>query len=349
MHRVAVIAVDGVAGFDLVVPSQVFGTAHSVDKAPGALLGAPLYEVKVCGRPSELMVTGVGGADLFRLSALYDLAEAVDADTVVLPGMPMPGVEPAAGPAVATTAELAEVLRVVSAAYERGARVVAICSGAFVLARTGLLNGRRATCHWTDLAAFATNFPAVDVVPDVLYVQDGRLVTAAGAATGTDVCLHLIRQDFGSAVADDVARHFVATPQRDAAQAQLVVHKAPHPGSDSLEPTMRWMREHLGEPLTLADVATHAGVSPRTLNRRFREQAGTTPMQWRLRLRIHHAQELLETTTLSVDQIARHCGFGTAIALRQHFARLVHQSPLAYRRSVRANKNGSGNGSRSDG
>ncbi|MFE7170388.1 GlxA family transcriptional regulator [Streptomyces sp. NPDC057616] len=328
MHRVAVIAADRVAGFDLVVPGQVFGTAHSMDKPPGALLGHPLYEVKVCGEQPDLMVTGVGGTDLFRLSPLYDLAEAVEADTVVLPGMPTPEAEPT------------EVMRVVMAAYERGARIAAICSGAFLLARTGLLNGRRATCHWTDLDAFAMNFPSVTVVSDVLYVQDGRLVTAAGAATGLDVCLHLIRQDFGSAVADDVARHFVATPQRDAAQAQLVVHKAPHPSGDSLEPTMRWLRENLGEPLTLADIATHAGVSPRTLNRRFRQQAGTTPMQWRLRLRIRHAQELLETTTMSVDQIARHCGFGTAVALRQHFARRVHRSPLAYRQSVRANGTG---------
>lgn len=312
------------------VTGQVFGTAHSLDKPPGALLGRPLYEVKVCGEQTDLMVTGVGGADLFRLSPLYDLAEAVEADTVVLPGMPTPGVEPT------------EVMRVVVAAYERGARIAAICSGAFLLARTGLLNGRRATCHWTDLDAFAMNFPAVTVVSDVLYVQDGRLVTAAGAATGLDVCLHLIRQDFGSAVAEEVARHFVATPQRDAAQAQLVVHKAPHPRGDSLEPTMRWMRENLGEPLTLADIATHAGVSPRTLNRRFRQQAGTTPMQWRLRLRIRHAQELLETTTMSVDQIAQHCGFGTGVALRQHFARRVHRSPLAYRQSVRANGDGNG-------
>ncbi|PRY58705.1 GlxA family transcriptional regulator [Glycomyces artemisiae] len=321
MHRVAVIAVEGVAGFDLVVPSQVFGTAHSMDRPPGALLGAPLYEVMVCGDGPGLAVTAAGGTELFRIAPAHGLADIADADTVVLPGMPVSDAVPDV------------LLASVRAAYERGARLVAVCNGAFVLAQTGLLDGRRATCHWTDIDAFAQRFPQVEAVPDVLYVQDGRLVTTAGAATGLDVCLHLIRQDFGSAVADEVARHFVATPQRDAAQAQLVAHKEPRDDGESLEPTMQWLRRHLGDPVTLADIAKHAGVSARTLNRRFRDQTGTTPMQWRLRLRVHRAQTLLETTALPVEEIARHCGFGTSIALRQHFARLVGMPPLAYRRA----------------
>jgi len=321
MHRVAVVVADGVNSLNLAIPGQVFGTAHSQDKAVGALFGAPLYEVVMCGERPDLAVTGRGGAEIFRLTAPHDLTEALTADTVIVPG-------------VRTDAEPAsEVLDVLRQAHARGARIASICTGAFMLAAAGLLDGRRATTHWTSAAELAQRFPQVEVDPNVLFVDEGDVLTSAGAATGLDLCVHMVRNDFGAAVAAEVARHIVIAPQRDGGQAQFIVHPEPTDGSGSLEPTMRWMRERISEPLTLSDIARHAAISPRTLNRRFREQTGMTPLQWLLTQRVRHAQELLETTALSVEDTARHCGFGTSINLRQHFTRRVQMSPLAYRRA----------------
>lgn len=321
MHRVAVVAADRVDSLDLAIPGQVFGTAYSQDTADGALYGAPLYEVIVCGERPELVVTGRGGVELFRLTAPYDLTAVRTADTVIVPGA-RTGAEPAV-----------EVLDVLREAHDRGARIASICAGAFMLAAAGLLDGRRATTHWTSAGALAERFPRVEVDPNVLFVDNGDVLTSAGAATGLDLCIHMVRSDFGAAVAADVARHVVIPPQRDGDQAQFIVHREPADDSGSLEPTMRWLRDRVGEPLTLTDIARHAAMSPRSLNRRFREQTGTTPMQWLLTQRVRHAQELLETTALPVEDIARHCGFGTAINLRQHFTRRLHMSPLAYRRA----------------
>lgn len=321
MHRVAVVVANLVNSLDLAIPGQVFGTAHAQDKAAGALFGAPLYDVLVCGERPDLVVTGRGGAELFRLTAPHDLTDALTADTLIVPGA-RTDVEPAS--------ELLDVLR---EAHSRGARIASICSGAFMLAAAGLLDGRRATTHWTSAGALAERFPRVEVDPNVLFVDEGDVLTSAGAATGFDLCIHMVRNDFGSAVAADVARHIVIPPQRDGGQAQFIVHREPAGESGSLDLTMRWMHDRIGEPLTLSDIAQHAAISPRTLNRRFREQTGMTPLQWLLTQRVRHAQELLETTTLSVEETARHCGFGTAINLRQHFTRQVHMSPMAYRRA----------------
>ena len=321
MHRVAVVVADRVNSLNLAIPGQVFGTAHSQDKAVGALFGAPLYEVVLCGERPDLAVTGRGGAEIFRLTAPYDLTEALTADTVIVPG------------ARADAEPPIEVLDVLRQAHGRGARIASICTGAFMLAAAGLLDGRRATTHWTSAAELAQRFPRVEVDPNVLFVDEGDVLTSAGAATGLDLCVHMVRNDFGAAVAADVARHIVIAPQRDGGQAQFIVHPEPPDGSGALEPTMRWMRERISEPLTLSDIARHAAISPRTLNRRFREQTGMTPLQWLLTQRVRHAQELLETTTLSVEDTARHCGFGTSINLRQHFTRRVQMSPLAYRRA----------------
>lgn len=328
MHRVAVIAVDEVASLDLAIPGQVFGTAHALERPDGALFGEPLYEIVMCGERRGLTVTGLGGSALFQLTAPHDLATAVTADTVVVPGAPI-----AKTPAPA-------VLDVLREAHAAGARIASICSGAFVLAAAGLLDGRRATTHWTCARALTERFPQVTVDPDVLFVDEGDVLTSAGAATGLDLCLHMVRSDFGSAVAADVARHVVIAPQRDGGQAQFIDHRAPGGDSGSLEPTMRWLRGRLDGQVTLADIARHAGVSARTLNRRFREQTGTTPLRWILLQRVHHAQELLETTALSVEEIARRCGFGTSVNLRQHFTRQVRTSPLAYRRAFRVRDHG---------
>ncbi|TCC26161.1 GlxA family transcriptional regulator [Kribbella sindirgiensis] len=325
MHRVAVLAVDGIHSFDLAMPLQVFSTAHSLQREPGEIFGPRLYDVRVCGDGRDLMMAGVGGVEMYRFTPPYPLAAAIDADTIVVIGVPA-GREP-----------LTEALDLLREAHRSGIRIASISAGgASVMAASGLLDGRRVATHWSRADLLAERYPQVIVDTDVLYIDHGDVLTSAGAASGIDMCLHMIRQDFGSAVAADVARHMVVPPQRDGGQAPYIAH--PDPGDDhgSLEPTMRWLRERLGEQVTLADIASYAGLSPRTLNRRFREQTGTTPLQWLLRQRVHHAQELLETTDLSVEEISRHCGFGTSIAMRQHFAKHIRTSPMTYRRTFRA-------------
>lgn len=321
MHRIAVVAVNHVKSLELAIPGQVFGTAHSHDKPAGAVFGDPLYDVIVCGERPDLVVCGRSGVELFRMTAPYDLSAVRTADTVIVPGA-RTDIEPSD-----------EVLDVLREAHSRGTRIASICCGAFILAAAGLLDGRRATTHWTSAAGFAERFPRVEVDPNVLFVDDGDVLTSAGAATGLDLCIHMVRNDFGAAVAADAARHVVIAPQRVGDQAQFIVHRDPTSDTGSLEPTMRWVRDRLGEPLTLSDIARQAAMSPRTLNRHFREETGTTPLQWLLTQRVRHAQELLETTALSIEDIARHCGFGTAINLRQHFTRRVNMSPLGYRRA----------------
>src|SRR6266511_3059605 len=217
-------------------------------------------------------------------------------------------------------------------AAANGTRIASICSGAFILAATGLLDGHRATTHWLAAALLAELHPAIDVDPDVLYVDNGQLLTSAGAAAGLDLCLHLIRRDHGSAVAADAARLSVMPLEREGGQAQFIVHdQPPTPRGSILEPVLRWMEDNCGKDLTLDDMATHAGMSTRTLNRRFREQTGTTPTQWLLRIRIRQAQYLLEATDRPVDRIASQVGFGSPTAFRDRFKRIVGTSPNAYR------------------
>jgi transcriptional regulator GlxA family with amidase domain len=321
MRRVAVLTVDRVDSLDLAIPLQVFGMAHTQDKAPGALFGEPLYETLVCGERRSLTVTGVSGVELFQMTAPHLLEVVHTADTIVVPGGHKER-EPSRA-----------VIQVLRDAHDRGVRIASICSGAFILAAAGLLNGRSATTHWSSAAQLAEHYPQVNVDPDVLFVDEGNVLTSAGAATGLDLCLHMVRTDFGSAIAAEVARHIVIAPQRDGGQAQFIIHPQPGPDHGSLEPTMRWIRDHLAEPITLADMADHAAISPRTLNRRFREQTGTTPLRWLLLQRIHLAQELLETSDLPVEEVARRCGFGTSMNLRQHFAKHVYTSPNRYRQT----------------
>ncbi|MET9312827.1 helix-turn-helix domain-containing protein [Kribbella sp. NPDC003505] len=325
MHRIAVLVVDGIHSFDLSMPLQVFSTAHSLEREPGELFGPRLYDLRVCGEGREVVVAGVGGVEMFGCTPPYTLADALDSDTIVVIG------------ATSGRASSAQMLDLLREAHRRGVRIASISAGgARVMAESGLLDGRRIATHWSRARDLAERYPQVQVDTDVLFIDHGDVLTSAGAASGIDMCLHMIRQDFGSAVAADVARHMVVPLQRDGGQAPYVAH--PEPGDDhgSLEPAMRWLRQRLGEPVTLADIAAYVGTSPRTVNRRFREQTGTTPLQWLLRQRVHHAQELLETTDLSVEEISRHCGFGTSVAMRQHFAKHIRTSPMAYRRSFRA-------------
>lgn len=307
-HRVAVLAIDGVVGFELGMPCQVFGSA-----------GERLYDVQVCGDPSGAGATAYG-LEVFRVVPPYPLAAAIDADTVIVPSSETADAQPP------------EVLEVVRAAHQRGARIASICMGVYVLAAAGLLTGRRVAAHWAHAAQFAGRFPDVEVDANALYVDDRDVLTSAGVTAGVDLCLHLVRRDHGAAVAASTARRLVLAPHRSGTQAQFVEDPAPV-DSGRLEPTLQWMQAHLAEPLTLADIAGHASVSTRSLSRRFRDQTGTTPLQWLIRLRLHRAQELLETTGLSVEQVATAAGFGTAVLMRQHFARALGVSPQAYRRS----------------
>ncbi len=310
VHVIAVLAPDRLVAADLAVPCEVFGRARLRD-------GSPAYEVRVCAAAPEV------DAEVFALRAPWTLDALDGAATVVVPGVP--DLDAPASPAV-----LAALRR----AADRGARVASICTGAFVLAAAGLLDGRRATTHWRAAGELARRHPAVAVDPDVLFVDEGRVLTSAGAAAGLDLCLHMIRTDHGAAVAVESARGSVMPLERDGGQAQFIVHP-PAPDGATLQPLLTWMEEHLDRELTLADLAAQGAMAVRTLNRRFREQTGSTPAQWLVRARLRRAQQLLETTDLPVDHVARAAGFGSTTTFRDRFRRDVGTSPRAYRRAFR--------------
>jgi transcriptional regulator GlxA family with amidase domain len=310
MHTVAVLALDHVIPFDLGTPIEVFTRTRLPDGRPG-------YRIRVCAERPEI------DAGAFIVRAPWGLAGLVGADTIIVPGT--------ATPTAPLPPEVRDALR---GAAADGTRIASICSGTFPLAATGLLDGLPATTHWAATDLLAARYPAVDVDPDVLYVDNGQILTSAGAAAGLDLCLHLIRRDYGSAVAADAARLSVMPLEREGGQAQFIVHDhAPTPQGSTLEPLLSWLRDNLGRDLTLADIAAHAGTSTRTLIRRFREQTGTTPVQWLHRARIRQSQHLLETTRHSVERIAGQVGFGSPTAFRDRFKRTTGVSPHAYRRS----------------
>jgi len=225
---------------------------------------------------------------------------------------------------------------VLDALRNTNARMVSICTGAFALAAAGVLDGRRATTHWRDARDLAARFPRVRVEPDVLYVDEGDVLTSAGNAAGIDLLLHLVRSDLGTEAANRVARSAVVAPWRAGGQAQFIDRPVPEEADAGTGPTRVWALEHLGEPLGLADLARHAGMSVRTFTRRFREEAGETAVTWLTRARVDRARHLLETTDLPVDRVAAEAGFGTTASLRQHLSAAVGVSPLAYRRTYRA-------------
>ncbi|EPD97217.1 GlxA family transcriptional regulator [Streptomyces albus] len=309
MHTVAVLALDQVIPFDLSTPLEVFSRTRLPDGRPG-------YQLRVCAEQPEV------DAGAFVLRAPWGLEGLRGADTVIVPGTATAAPPP---PAVR------EALR---AAAGAGTRIASICSGTFPLASTGLLDGLRATTHWAAADRLAAAHPAVEVDPEVLYVDNGQFLTSAGAAAGLDLCLHMIRRDYGSAVAADAARLSVMPLEREGGQAQFIVHDhTPTPQGSVLEPLLDWLRDNLGRDLTLSDIAAHAGMSTRTLIRRFRDQTGTTPLQWLHRARIRQAQHLLETTQHSVERIAAQVGFGSSTAFRDRFKRTTGVSPNAYRRT----------------
>ncbi len=309
MHTIAVLAVDDVIPFDLSIPGAVFGRV----RLPRAI---DEYRVKICGERADVRASG------FTIRAPFTLEDLGVADTVVVPGVEDP-MRP-------VTDDVVAALR---AAYANGARIASICTGAFTLAQTGLLDGRSATTHWLAAGLLAKRYPRVSVNPGVLFIDTGRIVTSAGMSAGLDMCFHLLRRDHGQAVAAQAARLAVAPLDREGGQAQLVRHQAPG-STASLSRLLEWLRENVHLPLSVDTLAARAGTSPRTFARRFYAQTGTTPLQWLITARVRQAQELLETTRLSLDEVAAASGFDGAVALRDRFRRVVGASPQAYRRSL---------------
>ena len=312
MHTVVVLALDGVLAFDLSTPVEIFGRAGLPD-------GRAAYRVRVCAPADEV------DAGVLSIRVPWGLEALGEADTVVVPGLADPA-EPVPE----------EVLGALREAAEGGARVASICVGAFTLAAAGLLDGRRATTHWAAAEKLSSLYPNVEVDAGVLFVDNGQILTSAGAAAGLDLCLHMIRRDHGSAVAADAARLAVMPPVRDGGQAQFIVHERPGADGSSLEPLLRWMEENAHRRLTLREISARASTSTRTLNRRFREQTGTTPLRWLQRARIRRARVLLETTGHPVERIADEVGFGSPTSFRDLFKNLVGTSPRDYRRTFRS-------------
>lgn len=314
-HRVALPVLDGMPLFEIGVVGEVFGMARP------DLLARP-YDVRVCSAGAAPVRTQ-GAAVVLTPQAGLD--EVRRAETVVVPALASFDAD--------VPDELVDALR---DAAGRGARIAAVCSGAFVLALAGLLDGRRATTHWMYAAALAARFPAVTVDPDVLYVVDGPVATSAGTAAGLDLCLELVRHDHGTAVAAEVARRLIVPPHRQGGQAQYVSTPLPAVPDSSLAPLLDWARARLDRALTLGLLARHAGITTRTLTRRFTAELGLPPLQWLTSERVRRAQQLLEGTDLAVEQVAAQCGLGTAANLRLHFVRQVGTTPSAYRAAFAA-------------
>lgn len=309
-HRVVALLNSPQSPFELAVASEVFGI-----RRPDVPMD---YEFSICSRVPGLVDTLAG----YPMVVSRGLEHLEQADTIVIPGW-----EPT-GAAVPT-----EVLQALVGAHDRGARLLSICTGAFVLAQTGLLDGRRATTHWRHLGALAAQFPRVHAEDDVLFIDHGDVATSAGTAAGLDMCLQVVRSDHGAARAAHIARHMVMPPRREGDQRQYAVPPAPALSSGSLADLLDWAEEHLGKELSLGVLARRAHVSPRTLDRRFREQLGVSPGRWLLRRRIDAARELLETTELTIDAIATRVGLSSATNLRRRFHDALGTAPTAYRRA----------------
>ncbi|MFB9835676.1 GlxA family transcriptional regulator [Actinoallomurus acaciae] len=305
VHRVAVLTLDGVTPLDLAIPAQVFGARPETP-----------YEVTLCALTDR--VTTTVGFELVVDGGLDGLRKA---DTVIVPGF-----EPPRSPPQVVLDALAE-------AHDRRRRVVSICTGAFALAAAGVLDGLHATTHWRHIDDLEREYPAVQVDRDVLYVDEGEVLTSAGVCCGIDLCLHIVRRDLGAVVANRIARSLVAAPHRDGGQAQYVPAPVAVAGDNVLAETRAWALQRLDRPLSVTELARHARMSQRSFMRRFAEETGTTPLRWLVTARVGLARELLETTDLPIEQVARDCGLGTAANLRLHFRRTLNTTPTAYRRT----------------
>lgn len=308
MHVVAVLAMNGLVAMDTAIPCDLFGRVRLPDPDKE-------YSVRVCGETAEVR------AGAYNIRAPWTLADLVHANTVIVPGihnpeLPIPD----------------QIVDAIKAARANGARVASICTGAFVLAAAGLLRGLRATTHWNAADMLAQRYPDIHVDRSVLYVDSGQILTSAGASSGLDLCLHIIRRDHGQAIAAAIARLAVAPLDREGGQAQFIQYEVPG-SSSNLAPLLAWMDKHAHQSLSIDTLAERAAMSTRTLIRRFREQTGTTPLQWILSSRVRHAQQLLEQSQLSIDEVALKTGFDNPANFRERFRRTLGVSPKVYRRT----------------
>ncbi|WP_116948317.1 GlxA family transcriptional regulator [Jiangella endophytica] len=317
-HRVVVLARHGVIPFELSIPARIFGSARTAD-------GRPLYDVRTCGLEQGTVRTD---AD-FDVVVPHGPEALTTADTVVVPAS-------YETTSISRDGTLPDDLAAAFDRIGRTTRLVSICTGAFALAAAGLLDGRPATTHWRSSDRFAQLFPQVKLDPDVLFVDDGDILTSAGVAAGIDLCLHIVRRDFGTAVATRAARRCLVPPWRDGGQAQYVDQPVPEPAAVTTADARRWALEHLDQPLTLQELATRQAMSVRTFTRRFRQEAGVSPGQWLIQQRVDRARHLLEDSDLTVDEVARRCGFGTPASMRQHLRASLGVSPSGYRRTFRS-------------
>lgn len=317
MHSVAVLAYDGMSGFEAGIASEIFGMSEFASKFSEGL-ESPWYQLKVCTGTST-GVSMLGGA---RLTSPYGLSDLAEADTVVIPSV-FDVTRPTDG----------GVIEAIQWAGRRGSRIVSICSGAFALADAGILDGRKATTHWIYADYFRERFPAIEVDCGPLYIESDRVLTSAGCAAGLDLCLHIVRSDWGAQVANDVARRLVVAPHRAGGQAQFV-EKPVAVESDQAGPvvdSMTWALRHLDKPLTLDQLAAHASLSRRTYLRQFAQATGTTPIKWLTAARIHKSLELLEATNLSIEDVGRSVGFESPTTFRHHFVHTMRTTPTQYR------------------
>ncbi|MGX1755739.1 GlxA family transcriptional regulator [Streptomyces lydicus] len=332
VHRVAVLVRDGMLPIEVGIVHRIFGEARSAG-------GERLYELVTCAlEPGEVRTD----TD-FTVNVAHGPEALAAADTVVVPAS---GADYGCGADYGSGADygcgeggsagrLSPAMAAALGRIRPGTRIASICTGAFVLAAAGLLDGRRATTHWRSVEDFRQLFPAVELDPDVLYTDEGEVLTAAGVASGIDLCLHMVRCDHGAAVANDVARRTVVPPHREGGQAQYIRRPVPEPQVSSTGVARAWALEHLDRPLSLRELAARESMSVRTFTRRFRDEVGVSPLQWLTQQRIERARQLLEETELTVDRIAAEAGFGTAASLRMHLQAVLGVSPRAYRRTFR--------------
>ena len=309
MHTVVALALPDVVAFDLSIPAQIFGHLEERDR----------YAFTVSAQRAGSVPSSTG----FSIEATADLDALAQADTVIVPGYQPPKDPPP------------DVVAALQEASRRGARIASICIGAFALAGAGLLDGREATTHWQHTDELASRFPAVRVRPNRLFVDEGIILTGAGVAAGIDLCLHMYRKDHGAEAATAVANRMVVSLNRPGGQAQHTPRHTPSPAGEDIAETCQWAATHLKEALTVADLARHARLSARTLARRFTEETGMAPMRWIAAQRVLEARRLLESTDLSIDDVAAESGLGTAANLRIHFTREISTTPTAYRAAYR--------------
>lgn len=311
LRSIAAVLIDGVAPFELGVVCEVFGIDRTGD-------GVPPFEFRLCGeRAGEPLRSTVG----MSVTPDHGLDALAGADLVAVPAARIRDEYPPG------------VLNALRAAADGGATLLSVCSGAYLLGEAGLLDGRPCTTHWMHVAEMAARFPAARVNPDVLFVDDGNIITSAGTAAGVDACLHLVRRELGPTVTTAIARRMVVPPQRDGGQRQYVQIPVPECAGDSLEPVLAWMLENLALEHSVSDLARRATMSERTFARRFVAETGTTPQRWLSVQRVLHAQELLERSDLPIDEVAQLSGFGGAALLRHHFQKVVGVTPTDYRRT----------------